>query len=223
MKEYFSHDYSARDDEKIRNLIFKHSWNGYGLLWAIIESLYQNDGYMQLEYERIAFDLRTDKNIIESIINDFDLFKIKGEKFYSESVLKRLKKRKEKSEKAKKSALSRWNTISKETSESNANADANALRKISESNAIKEKKSKVNKSKENIYIPSWDEFKNYAIEKEPNINLQSLKLKYDAWKENNWKDGKGKKIQNWKSKILNTIPYLNKNTSYQPKINDRWT
>jgi hypothetical protein len=134
MKEYFSHDYNAREDQKIKKLLFVHSWVGYGLYWAIIETLYNNGGYLELNYESIAFDMRTDKNLIESLINDFGLFKIKNKIFFSESVLRRLNERKVKSEKAKLSALSRWNKDSSD--------DANALRTESDSNAIKEKKRK---------------------------------------------------------------------------------
>ena len=101
MKEYFSHDYAARDDEEIKKLIYSHGWSGYGIYWALVELLYQNNGYMQTHYESIAFDLRTDKTLIDSIINDFSLFKIKKDKFYSVSILKRLKLREEKSKKAR--------------------------------------------------------------------------------------------------------------------------
>jgi hypothetical protein len=72
MKEYFSHDYNAREDQKIKKLLFVHSWVGYGLYWAIIETLYNNGGYLELNYESIAFDMRTDKNLIESLIMILD-------------------------------------------------------------------------------------------------------------------------------------------------------
>lgn len=58
-------------------------------------------------------------------------------------------------------------------------------------------------------IPTWEEFLSYCIEKKPTVCRQHLKSKYDSWAENNWKDGHDKKIKNWKSKILNTMPYLN--------------
>ena len=60
-------------------------------------------------------------------------------------------------------------------------------------------------------IPAFDEFKFYALENDPNVNLKSLELKYKSWVENGWRDGNDKKIINWKSKLLNTINYLNKN------------
>ena len=37
---YFSHDYNARNDIKIKKLILKHGFCGYGIFWAIIEDLY---------------------------------------------------------------------------------------------------------------------------------------------------------------------------------------
>jgi len=69
----------------------------------------------------------------------------------------------------------------------------------------------VNKvSKVNRGIPSFEEFKNYALQNKQNIDLERLEFKYKGWKENGWKDGNGKDIKNWKMKLLNTLPYLEK-------------
>lgn len=65
-------------------------------------------------------------------------------------------------------------------------------------------------------IPTFEQLKEYALTKEPLLNISSLKLKYEAWKENNWQDGNNKKIKNWKTKILNTIPYLAKEQGIHP-------
>ena len=65
--------------------------------------------------------------------------------------------------------------------------------------------------------PDYDEFEKYAIQKseENNINLdlQKLKLKYEAWKVAGWVSGKGTRIKNWKSTLLNTLKYLEKEKS----------
>lgn len=137
---YFSHDYNARNDSKIKKLLAKHGYLGYGLFWAIVEDLYNNANALPLEYESIAFDLRTNENIVESIINDFDLFCIDKSEFGSTSIERRLNERDEKSKKARESAFKRWNK------EKN---NANALPTQSECNAIKEKKGK--EIKENDY------------------------------------------------------------------------
>ena len=65
-------------------------------------------------------------------------------------------------------------------------------------------------------IPDFLEFKIYALSKSKIIDKDMLKLKYESWKVNNWKDGNNKSIKNWKSKLLNTIPYLTKkNINYK--------
>ena len=83
-----------------------------------------------------------------------------------------------------------------------------------------EEYSKVNKSKENN-IPEFSVFLSYAVEKEPLICESSLKRKYDAWIVNNWKDGNDRKITNWKTKLLNTLQFINKketDTNAKPKM-----
>jgi len=66
----------------------------------------------------------------------------------------------------------------------------------------------VNDNVINKNIPTFLEFKNFALSNEPNLKTKSIELKYKAWKENDWKDGNDKKIKNWKTKLLNTIPHL---------------
>jgi len=126
---YFSHDYNARNDEKIKELIFNHGMSGYGIYWSIIEELYQNSNELLLNYERIAFELRTQCDLVKSVIHDFKLFTINDENFSSLSVEKRLSERNLKSEKARSSADKRW-------------GNANAMQTHSEGNAIKERKGK---------------------------------------------------------------------------------
>ncbi len=133
---YFSHDYNARTDPKIKRLMAKHGMTGYGIYWAIIEDLYNNANALQTDCDCIAYDLRVDSEIIKSIIFDFDLFKIDGEIFSSLSIQRRLDDRNEKSEKARKSAEYRWNKKLE---------NANALRTQSDGNAIKERKGKERK------------------------------------------------------------------------------
>jgi hypothetical protein len=76
------------------------------------------------------------------------------------------------------------------------------------------------KNKE-INIPTLKEFQEYAISKKPNVDIDHIKLKYDAWTENDWMDGNNKKIINWKTTLLNTLPYL-KETQTKP-INNPFT
>ena len=60
-------------------------------------------------------------------------------------------------------------------------------------------------------MPSLDEFVKYALEKKPNIDIDKVKFKFEAWKLNGWQTQRNNKLQpilNWKSTLNNTIPYL---------------
>ena len=103
------------------------------------------------------------------------------------------------SDKRKKAANKRW-----EQDTDKQDVNASALQVQSKSNAIREEKIKEDKNK----IPTFIEFRDYAIEHKPLANIKDLKLKYDSWVANGWKDGNDKKIVNWKSKILNTLPFI---------------
>lgn len=72
---------------------------------------------------------------------------------------------------------------------------------------------KEDKSKVNV-IPEFSVFLSYAIEQKPKVDNQLVKLKYDSWVANDWKDGNNNKIKNWKSKLNNTLPFISekKNT-----------
>ena len=136
MSEYFSHDYNARNDLNMKKLFMGEGLQGIGLYWCLVEMLYEKNGYIDLEYiPIIAFDLRTTEEIVNNVIDKYNLFCKNDTHFFSNSVLKRLDMRNEKSEKAKKSANARWN-------------NTNAMRTHTESNAIKEKERKENKIKD---------------------------------------------------------------------------
>lgn len=72
-------------------------------------------------------------------------------------------------------------------------------------------------------IPSFEIFKFYALKKSEKlsiaIDLKKLELKYESWKENNWRTGgkNSRKIKNWKTTLLNTLPYLQKEKNFAKK------
>ena len=200
---YFPHFSNARNDSKVIKLRRVLGVEGYGLYFMLLEILReQTDFKLSLSgVEDLAYEWHTSKEKIISVINDFDLFEIEYNLFFSSKLVLYLQPYIEKSERARFAARKRWDDV-------NANACTNALPEYSKSNASKVKESKVKESK--VIIPSFEDFKNYAIEKEPYIDLKALKNKYDSWIENDWKDGHNNKIVKWKSKLLNTITYLPK-------------
>jgi hypothetical protein len=114
---YFSHDYNSRNDRKMQKLSMKHGMVGIGVYWCIIEMLYEEGGFLPKEYERMAFELRINTDVVRSVIEDFELFMQEEERFWSESVIRRLQERCDKSEKARKSIMSRWARYERNTNE----------------------------------------------------------------------------------------------------------
>lgn len=90
---YFSHDSSARNDEKILRLRIKHGAAGYGVYFMLLERLREETKYMSVkDYNTIAFDLRVDAALIKSVVENFGLFAFTddGKCFYSESFSRRM-------------------------------------------------------------------------------------------------------------------------------------
>jgi len=94
----------------------------------------------------------------------------------------------------------------------NTKAQSKALDKALQKHSQKQGQSIVSidkqETKNKKQIPALSDFLAYALEKKPNVDVEAVKLKYEAWKENNWVNGNGKEIKNWKSNLLNVLQYL---------------
>lgn len=111
----------------------------------------------------------------------------------------------------------------------NTKANTKALSKASLKHSLKQVESIVSIDKPiNLItnkpintIPEFKEFLNYALEKKPKVSQTDLKLKYDSWLTNDWKNGNDKKITNWKAALLNTLPYIKEGLNSDLSIMDR--
>jgi hypothetical protein len=206
---YFSHDYNARSDDKIKALIRKHGMTGYGIFWSIIEDLYNNANALRTDSDGIAYDLRTDSEVIKSILFDFDLFVFDGDNFGSLSVQKRLDERDIKSRKASESARKRWDGM-----RTHSERNTNAMQSESEGNAIKERKGKEIKDIKEIkgkdikpHLFSESIYFDFALfEKEfenTDYAVADLRMYYESVK--NWSESEGAKKLNWIATARNFI------------------
>ena len=75
MQPYFSHDIFTRENLKIKKLINKHKMAGYGVFWGLVEFLHNNNNSINVdEIDVLAIDLGVEKEIVESVLFDFNLF-----------------------------------------------------------------------------------------------------------------------------------------------------
>ncbi len=76
---YFPHDMGARNDGKIIALRMKYGWQGYGLFWALVETLRAEKNYIYptKDLPSLAYSLQADASMLEDIIRGYDLFEFK--------------------------------------------------------------------------------------------------------------------------------------------------
>lgn len=104
MNEYFPHDYNARTDTAIRRSIMKFGFEAYGIYWALIEDLHNEDNSIDFDPDVIAFSLHTERvDVIEYLIKESGLFKLSDDgTFGSIRVKKNIEFREAKAEQARK-------------------------------------------------------------------------------------------------------------------------
>ena len=109
-KTYFNHDSNSRNDIRIIKLRAKLSYEGYGIFWALLELLFNEENKLCIsDYETLAFGLQCDPKILKQVIEDFDLFVIEDNCFYSKRLHRHIEDINNKSTKAKESINKRWN------------------------------------------------------------------------------------------------------------------
>lgn len=185
---YFQHDYNARSDPKLQEVMIEHGAAGLGVYWCIIEQMYEQGGTLPLRScKSIAFALHVDIQMVESIINDFDLFVKDEELFWSPSILRRLSERESISQKRKDAAIKRWesNAVMQKQCKSNASAlqtecKCNAIK----GNKRKEKEIKVdNIDDKSSYCQGQEEVvpdKEKKSDKKPEIEVTPQEV-VDVW------------------------------------------
>jgi len=88
---HFKHDFNAHNDEKILDLRMDLGMEGYGVYWYLVELLAQSDGYkLNTNYKRLAFSMQIDEKILKAVVEDYGLFCIEKELFFSKSLIERM-------------------------------------------------------------------------------------------------------------------------------------
>lgn len=90
---FFSHDLGARNDPNVLKARRSLGAKGYGIYFMLVEILHEQGGYiMKSNLEDVAWDIREDIESINDILNNFDLFNSDGERYWSDSALRRIEK-----------------------------------------------------------------------------------------------------------------------------------
>jgi hypothetical protein len=203
---YFPHDYNAVTDVKILFMRQQLGMEGYGIYWFLIESLANAGGRLPMKIIPVlAMQIQVTEVKVKAVIESFELFEVVENQFFSVRLNEHLQVRNLFSESGKRGALARWNKV-----ENDGVANRGAISVAIEEGNAKERKGKEKKEKE-IHI---GEFLDFAKEEFLKLGLSyenyeyAIKSKFETWESQDWKDGHGKPIKNWKLKLKNVIPFL---------------
>lgn len=195
-KSYFRHDYNARNDIKLQSVITKHGAVGIGVYWIIVEMLYQNGGELPLDIARnISVAYFTDFKVVESVINDFDLFENDGNVFWSVRIRQMIDNTKKVSDARKAASRQRW-------SRKQEKPENPEFRKTASHPPAKEELSlfaQPEEQKKRTYFkpPTVEEVAAYVKEKGYSIDAEQFVAFYES---KGWMVGKNK-MQKWKSAV----------------------
>lgn len=197
MKEYFSHDYHARADEKIIKMLRSMGPGGYGIYWMIIEMLYESNGTVTKDYELIAYDLRVQVECVKMVCEDFDLFVISESAISSDSVARRIQERELRTNKA--ILAGRMGGLAKhKSSKILADARQSLEQEPSRILALKESKGKERKEGSGAFAPpTLLEVVAYCKERGNSVNPEKWFAHYQS---NGWKVGKNS-LKDWRAAV----------------------
>ena len=108
-------------DIRIKKLIKKHGYIGFGVYNAILQDMYNNDNSMSMDLDFLASEYEVSEQVINSILNDFSLFENTDGIYASCLISEILEKKKVKSDKARESIRVRWNKEREKLYERNTN------------------------------------------------------------------------------------------------------
>ena len=75
---YFNHKSATRDNSRIQKLIFKEGMAGYGIFWSLLERLCNCENQMEADFEVMAFEFRTEQDLIRNVVEKYGLFTLEN-------------------------------------------------------------------------------------------------------------------------------------------------
>jgi hypothetical protein len=199
--KYYLHDSNSFNDEKITDLYINFGYEGLGLFYTALEKLAMQEKPIKTSVLKSQLKVGRKLEKCWLFMESLGILSSKNGYTFSEQLLNFSQKYQIKKEKNKEK-IKQWRE--------NQIVIENVTSYEPLCNSPKVNKSKVKESKVKE-VPTQIDFLSFC-KTELGVNYSgyefALKAKYETWVGDGWKDGNGSEINNWKSKIKNTIPYL---------------
>ena len=169
------------DSPEVMRARVKHGIAAYGIYVALMQLLEEDEDHkLSKDYSMIAYEMRVDVSVVQSVVEDFDLFEVEEEYFYSKELSDTIEQARKVSEararagraggaaKARNFVANAKESSSKcqaNASESSSKCQANASESLANAKQMPESKESSPNPSKNIYsVPT---------EREDNIKLSS--------------------------------------------------
>lgn len=75
------------DSPEVMRARMEHGMAAYGIYVALMQLLEENEDHkLSKDYSMIAYEMRVDVSVVQSVVEDFDLFEVEEEYFYSKEL-----------------------------------------------------------------------------------------------------------------------------------------
>tara|TARA_R100001082_G_scaffold106036_1_gene78597 strand:+ start:153 stop:908 length:756 start_codon:yes stop_codon:yes gene_type:complete len=246
-KTYFNHDSTARLDIRVIKLRSKLGYEGYGVFWAVLELLFTEENKLCIEdYDSLAFGLQCDPKILKQVIEDFDLFVLEDNCFYSRRLNNHIEEINKKSNKAKENINKRWNNTNvirsnnqRNTSISKSNSKEDKSKSIE--NRILDFKKSIqtiegisDEDKENFFLYWTEKNKSGSRFRAEMERTFSIPLRLKRWSSNNFNKQKSRFPDYFDSLLMKRMDDSSKKeyeqhlknlgyvTEYNPNAGQKW-
>jgi hypothetical protein len=209
---YFTHDYNAANDSKVLFMRQQLGMEGYGIFWFIVEQLAQAGGFLPTKVIPVlAMQMQVTEAKVQAVINNYELFMLVDQNFYSERLNKHLEVRKQLSDAGRKGAEKKWlNARNDSHPISHPNSLPNSL---PYGNKERKKESKEIKESRRFTPPTREDVIQHMMTKLDDFTAQGQADQFmNHYTSNGWKVGKNP-MKDWKAAVNQWISRMK---NYQP-------
>lgn len=165
------------DSPEVMRARVKHGIAAYGIYVALMQLLEEDEDHkLSKDYSMIAYEMRVDVSVVQSVVEDFDLFEVEEEYFYSKELSDTIEQARKVSEARARAGraggAAKARNLVANAKESSSKCQANARKNVANASESLANAKQMPESKESSPNPSKNIY-SVPTEREDNIKLSS--------------------------------------------------
>ena len=165
------------DSPEVMRARVKHGIAAYGIYVALMQLLEEDENHkLSKDYSMIAYEMRVDVSVVQSVVEDFDLFEVEEEYFYSKELSDTIEQARKVSEARARAGraggAAKARNFVANAKESSSKCQANARENVANASESLANAKQMPESKESSPNPSKNIY-SVPTEREDNIKLSS--------------------------------------------------